>query len=389
MRGAICDFAERTKREVLTLLDLRDDWKAAIVINAQYPQANLPELPRLNVDLGQTGFGVKLQLDLVINSGVGRPEIRRELLRALLLELMYRGQSNIKAGIAYTSPPDWLLDGIPTEQVDLSRDRLAGVLALPVAAKNILPLERFLAQRPELLDAAGRILYRAYSLALVDLISHSADGPRNLGRFVADLPVSSNDPLAELRNHFPGLFEEASAEKTWETQIVRFSTQQPYQLLGSAETERLLAEKLRLKVSERGAEKRYELEDFADFVKSKPARSALGVLENDLRVLATRANPVYAPIVAEYADVTTRLLRGKTAGIAKRLDRLRNARESVAAQMRQIDDYLNWFEATGIARPSGEFADYMRAAERAAQPERIRRDAISVYLDVLETQFEN
>jgi hypothetical protein len=57
--------------------------------------------------------------------------------------------------------------------------------------------------------------------------------------------------------------------------------------------------------------------------------------------------------------------------------------------MRQIDDYLNWFEATRIVRPSGEFTDYMRAAERAAQPERTKRDAISVYLDVLETEFEN
>jgi len=83
------------------------------------------------------------------------------------------------------------------------------------------------------------------------------------------------------------------------------------------------------------------------------------------------------------------LLRGKTGGIRRRLERLRSARESVTAQMRQIDDYMNWFEATNLAGPSGEFADYMRAAERAAQPERTKRDPISVYLDVLETQFEN
>jgi hypothetical protein len=57
--------------------------------------------------------------------------------------------------------------------------------------------------------------------------------------------------------------------------------------------------------------------------------------------------------------------------------------------MRQIDDYMNWFEATNLAGPSGEFADYMRAAERADQPPRTKRDLISVYLDVLETQFEN
>jgi hypothetical protein len=389
VRGAICDFAERTKRELLTLLDERDNWKTAIVINAQYPQANLPELPQLSIDVGQTGFGLKLQLDLVVSSQVSRPEIRREMLRALLLEMIYRGQPSLRVGTPYVSPPDWLLEGIPSAESEFSRDRVAGVLALPTAAKTVLPLEKFLTQRPELLDAAGRTLYRAYAFALVDLLSGAPGGPRHLARFVADLPISSNDPMLELEKHFPELLASEMAEKTWAKQIARLSIGQPYQLLGSTETERLLTEKLRFQISERGVQKNYELEEFADFLKSASAKNVLGSLAHDLSELATRANPVYAPIVAEYADIAARLLRGKTGGNRKRLERLRSARESVTAQMHQIDDYMNWFEATNMARPSGEFADYMRAAERANRPERTKHDPISVYLDVLETQFEN
>jgi hypothetical protein len=389
LRGVICDFAERTKRELLSVLEERDDWKTAIVINAQYRQANLPELPRLGVALGQTGFGLKLQFDLVVDRGPDPPEIRRELLRALLLEMMYRGRPNIPAGAAYTSPPDWLLDGIPTEEPELSRDRLAHLMALPVAAKHVLPLEKFLAQRPELLDSAGRTLYRAYSLALVHLISRTPGGSRSLVRFIADLPNSSNNSMAELRSHFSGLFADADLERNWEEGIALLSTQQPYQLLGSAETERLLAEKLRFKISERGVEKWCDLEDLTIFPRSATAQKFLHTLANDLLVLGTRANPVYSPIITEYADITTRLLRGKTGEIGKRLERLRAERKRLAAQIRQIDDYLNWLEATGLARPSGEFTGYMHAAERAAHPERTKRDAISVYLDVLETQFEN
>jgi hypothetical protein len=389
LRGAICDFAERTKRELLSLLEQRDDWKTAIVINAQYRQANLPELPRLGVALGQTGFGLKLQFDLVVDPGADQSEIRRELLRALLLEMMYRDRANIAAGAAYTSPPDWLLDGIPAEETELSRDRLAHLLALPVAAKHVLPLEKFLAQRRELLDSAGRTLCRAYSLALVHLISRTPGGSRSLVRYIADLPSSSNDSMAELRSHFPGVFTDADAEKNWEEEIARLSTQQPYQLLGSAETERFLAEKLRFKISEHGLEKWYDLEEVAIFPRSATAQKFLHALANDLLVLGTRANPIYSPIITEYADVTARLLRGKTAGIAKRVERLRAERKTLAAQMRQIGDYLNWFEATCLARPSGQFTGYMRAAERAAHPERTKRDAISIYLDVLETQFEN
>jgi hypothetical protein len=389
MRGAICDLAEGTKRELLTVLEQRDDWTTPIVINAQYPQANLPELPRLSVDVGQTGFGLKLQLNLVMNAEVRAPEIRRELLRALLLERIYRGQSNIAAGTAYVSPPDWLLDGIPAEGSDFPRERLASVLALPVSVKTILPLEKFLEQKRDLLDAAGRVLYRAYSLALVDLLSHSPDWPRRIAQFIADLPRAPNDRVAELREHFPEVFGAESAEIRWEKQIVRLSTEQPYQLMGIIETERLLAKKLRLKISEQGVEKDYDLEQLAMILKSKSGRKALNALGQELSALAARANPIYAPIIAEYAEITARVSRGRTLGIERRFERLRTARETLTAQMRQIDDYLNWFEATSVARPSGEFADYMQAAKRAVQPQRTRRDPISIYLDAVEAEFEN
>lgn len=387
-RGAICDFAEQTKRELLALLGQRDEWTAAIIINAQYARANLPELPRLSVGFAQTGFGLKLQLDLVIDSGVSRPEIRRELLRALILEMIYRAQPNLPAGAAYVSPPDWFLEGVPAPQSELTRDRVTAVLAVPAAAKNILPLEKFLEQRPELLDGPGRNLYRAYAFALVDLLSRSPDGPRRLTQFLFDLPASSNDRMAELKKHFPGLFDSEQAETTWRNQVARISADQPYQLLGSAETERRLDEALRLKMVDRDKEKRYELAQFPVFLKNKSAKKTLGSLARDLSVLATRAHPVYAPIIADYAGITTLLVRGKTLDVPRRLDRLEKMRKAIAAQMHEIDDYLNWFEATSLARPSGEFADYMKAAERAAQPEQTKRDPISVYLDALETQFE-
>jgi hypothetical protein len=388
VRGAICEFAERTKRELLTLLVQRDNWAAPIVINAQYPRANLPEAPRLGVDLGQTGFGLKLQLALVIDKEVTRPEIRRELLRALVLEMIYRAQPNIPAGATYVSPPDWFLDGVPAQQSGVSRDRMAAILAVAATAKNILPLEKFLAQRPELLDGPGRSLYRAYAFALVDLLSRPPAGPQRLTQFILHLPASSNDQTAELRNYFPALFDSGIAEQTWQTQIVRFSRDQPYQLLGSAETERRLDGILHLKISDRGSERSYELTHFPTFLKQKSAKGTLASLARDLESLATRAHPVYVPIIAQYAEITALLIRGKTLDVPRRLERLRISRHEIEAQMREIDDYLNWFEATSMAGPSGEFSDYLKAAKRANQPQQTKRDPISVYLDALETQFD-
>jgi len=66
---------------------------------------------------------------------------------------------------------------------------------------------------------------------------------------------------------------------------------------------------------------------------------------------------------------------------------LQNTREQLTARMSDVDDYLNWFEATQLPARSGVFADYLRAASEPQATGPRRRDPISVYLDTLEDQF--
>ena len=89
LRGAVSDLAEQTKINLLGALQQRDQWKTPIVINLQFPQANVPEIPPAALYFSQTGAGLKLQLDLV-TSDANAPAIQRELLRAILLELRTR-----------------------------------------------------------------------------------------------------------------------------------------------------------------------------------------------------------------------------------------------------------------------------------------------------------
>ena len=390
LRGAICDLAERTKRDVLQLVGQRDEWTTPIVINAQYPQANLPETPRVALSFSQTGFGLKLQLDLTIASDMSQPEVRRELLRAILLEMMYRHETNLPPGTAYVPPPDWLLDGIPQGQSDFDRGRLIEVLGAPWTARKIPPLKEFLRPRkPAGLDAPGRSLHCAYSFALVELLVHTPDGQGRLVRFIADLPAASNDLMADLGRHFPELGNASSAEKAWSLRITRLAAGQPFQLLSAEDTKQKLDELLALKISDAGAETRYQLEEFSKFIRNTSSKLTLAQFHLHLSVLASRANPIYRPMIYEYARIATLLARGKTKGIAERLALVSASRKSIATTMRKIGDYMNWFEATKSQGPSGAFADYMKAADLAALPEQSRRDRISVYLDVLEMQFQN
>ena len=109
VRGAMCNLAERTKSDLLRLLGLRDNWKTPLLINLDYPRANFPDVPLARLEVNQLGYGLKLQLDLLVTREIQGAAVERELLRAILVEMMYRERGNIAAGAPYVTPPDWLV----------------------------------------------------------------------------------------------------------------------------------------------------------------------------------------------------------------------------------------------------------------------------------------
>ena len=105
----------------------------------------------------------------------------------------------------------------------------------------------------------------------------------------------------------------------------------------------------------------------------------LNELSQKLVVLTIRANPVMRPIVREYQQIAALLARGKRRRIAERLKRVQATRTELVSRMSDVDDYMNWFEATQSNSRSGVFADYLGAA---GDPKCSRQKLLlSVYLD--------
>jgi len=382
LRGAVSELAEQTKSNLLGLLRQPDRWKTPIVVNLQPQQANLPEIPPAELRFSQTGFGLKLQLDLTIAQNLDASLMERELLRAILLEIIYRKQPDIAPGTILVQPPDWLLDGVLALTPGRDREPLVEALS---TSDRALSLEEFLQQRPALLDSGGRILYRAYSSALVQLLAEGLDGRARLSRYIENLSNASNDPLADLKAQFPVLA--GGPEKAWRSTVTRLSAAQSYQLLALAESERRLDELLRVKAPETG-----KSADLSDFARQKPSvaeKAALSQLSKALLLFVGQANPILRPVAREYQQIATLLARGKRGGVAKRLARLQITREKLRARMNDIDDYMNWFEATQMESGSGNFTDYIKAADQSQLPTPRRRDPLSVYLDSLADQFED
>jgi hypothetical protein len=385
-RGAVSNLAEKTKTNLLALLRQRDNWGVPIVINLEPQQANLPEIPQANLRFSQTGFGLKLQVDLVLSRNFNPSFAERELLRSILLEMMYRKQLQIVAGSRFVEPPDWLIEGILALTPGRDRGELCDALT---TAEKTPPLEKFLLQRPALLDSAGRVLYRAYSLTLVQMLLDGTQGPARMARYISTLSQTSNDPVADLKAQFS--FLAGDSEAMWQSSLHRLKDFSGYQLLTFAESDRRLSELLRLNVEQHdGQPKVAALRDLAQQRKLSPnEKTGLTNASNELLMFVAQANPVLRPVAREYQQMATLLARGKRKGVAKRLAKLETTHSQLVARMSDIDDYMNWFEATQIPNGSGNFKGYLKAVDQSQLSKSKRSDPLTIYVDALEDQLEN
>src|SRR5215475_9652922 len=382
VRGAISGLAEQTKTNLLALLRQRDDWKTAVVVNLQPQQANVPDIPSGDLRFSQTGFGIKLQLDLTISKNVDVSLVERGLLRAILLEMIYREQPHITAGAVLVEPPDWLIDGVLALTPGRDRGPLIEAVAGP---EKPLPLAKFLGQHPGLVDSTGRTLYRAYSFALVQMLLEGKTGGTQLTKYIDRLSDSSSDPPEDLKAQFPVLA--GDAERTWQAALNRLKSLQTFRLFTFAESERRLDELLTLKISESNKPvKLVKLEELARHKLSASEKMALDQLKRDLMFLVPQTSPVLRPIGREYQEIVALLARGKRKAVLKRLSHLDFTRQHLAARMIEIDDYMNWFEATQMNSGSGNFTGYLKAADQSQVPAPRRHDPLSVYVDALEDQ---
>ena len=373
-RGAVCDLAERTKKNLLAVLRRHDDWKIPAVINLQPRAANVPELQTSQLEFGIGEEGVKLQLDLAIGSEINAGAIEHQLARVILLEMMYRKPSRVVTGDVYVDPPLWLVDGMlmcaPNRDHGTEIDALA-------ATEHVPSLGEFLHQHPQTLDAAARDLYRSYSYSLVKLLSQSHDGPRRLARYIDTLSNASSDSLADLHKSFPELRDDV-----WRSGIDNLKVLTGEGLVSFAQTESRLDAILDIKFpSADGRESSVPLGGLLQHAISSQQRQALQKFSHRLLILATQANPLLRPIIEEYQQVADQLALGRKRGVARRLTELSTLREELSKRMSEVDDYMNWFEAAKLATPSGLFEP---TPEITATK---RKDPLSVYLDAMELEF--
>jgi hypothetical protein len=385
LRSVVSDAAETLKSKVLTLLEVRDQWSVPILLNLQPSLANVPELPVVALNFSQTGAGLKIQLDLLIDRDFQPAILQRAVLRALLLEMSYRTLPSLPAGAPYVAPPDWLVDGILT----LDNETPEIFEGLESAASHPPTLKSLVAQNAGSLDSQSRAFYRACATALVRLLLGHENGHTQLTHYITNLPRTSGDALLDLQAHFPWLGKEAEVmEKFWTENIPRVAQERRFVLMTFAATSEQLDDCLRTKVAQDREKKNpLTLEQTVRANRPNIDSKSTTELAQRLAILASRAHPLLRPVIADYQLAAEMVARKKKHGLVKRLAGSAALREKIAARMNEVDDFMNWYEATQAKTASGVFRDYLHAADSSEEIPR-RHDAISVYLDAVETELE-
>ena len=193
--------------------------------------------------------------------------------------------------------------------------------------------------------------------------------------------------MADLQAAFPQLAKN-DFEKVWNSKIARLKSPARTERLTFSQTDEKLDALLQARFpSSDGRDKSLSLEDLCQKKLTPSQRLALQKLAQELTLLAAPANPVLRPVVEDYQQLVAQLALGKKRALAARLSELKNLRTKLSTRMSEIDDYMNWFEATQLQTESGLFESVRETATDPAVTIHHRKDAFSNYLDAMESQF--
>ena len=131
------------------------------------------------------------------------------------------------------------------------------------------------------------------------------------------------------------------------------------------------------------------LSDFERVAKRSDAKQIFIATVGSLNSLATRAHPLFRPLIKEYSDLVSDIANHKAKDVDAKLKELRAKRDQVLSQAKAVRDHLDVYEANESTDYSGMFDDYLRLPKAIEQEIPRRMDPISRTLDELEKQSKD
>jgi hypothetical protein len=389
LRGRVAGFVEDVKQQTYELLNWQDrGQRIPIVVMIQKGESKTP----VSVRLLQTPDGPTIHVDARIGDNPADIFLQKHIIRAVMLDFLYRERPALKAGEEYVEAPWWFVCGVIENYRRKDRGIDAGFYRRLVTTNKLPPIEQFLDGRGLDLGATAAAFDSACALAFVDMLIGQPDGKNRLATLMRSWPDVHDDRVAALIRMFPGLGDgPESIQKWWTLSLARFSASDRYLGLSAEDTDRELTKLLEFPiiVDKKGKAERFAISQFPQFSKLPGTKDALNRQRRAIVALSTRANAIFRPVLTGYDEIFALLAKGKTKRIAEKIHDVEVYRTTVLHRMSDIEDYLNWYEATQMGGSAKPFEGYLSTAKQmeSDSDKSSNSQAISEYLDLLEEQL--
>lgn len=386
VRSRLVRKLEDIKAQWLKRLSMRDTWKAPIIVRLQTLRP--PNFPRISTGVYESDAGeLKIQIDIYEPSVLQSADFDIEVFGALCLELAYRN-TPLKAGKAFTKPPPWLVEGLYEDSRSGEEGLPPGLYETVIERGPSLKLESFLKERPAMMDATSRAVFRAQAMGLLRAFLSLPDGPVSLANYISKLPTISNTDASALIEAFPALAEDAARlSKLWVLSMANISAVGRIQPLSVEETNKQLTMILDVSAPPDPKKPDEKLEKgpgaFPAIARTDEGRYILKQKADDLLRLEVRAHPLMRPMVAEYRSIVSDLALKPKKNVKTRLVQNGELVAAIVGKSGQVEDFMNWYEASQLQTPSGTFTEVIQSPLSDPPP---RTDQMSRYLNDIEAR---
>lgn len=384
-RSMLAQRAEAARAVWNAKLEADGNWSHPIIIQDLIGTAKPRGNPNALTSIFEgDGGALKVQTSIYDPAVLRGQLFEWEIFRALGLEWIYR-TAPLKAGKSFRSPPVWLLEGLTEEERIRESGTPAGVYATLLRSEQPPKLDDFLRAKPELMEATSLTLYRTQALALLRTLRGLPEGGKGLATFLSSLAGEDSD-LQALLAAFPSLQNDpARLGKLWTLAIARDSASRKFDALTISETSRSI--KSLLDLSAPTDPKKPELGNTTGpaaiplIARGEGGSYLMRQKSAELYALEFRAHPLLKPVIEEYRKITSDLAKKPRRNVDKQIAENQKIFDLLLQRTGQVEDYMNWFEATQLDSLSEDFFP-------AVSPvvEEKRSDPISLHLDAVETR---
>ena len=370
LRNKMLRAAEGALGEWAKVHETKAGSAAPIVLNdktrAFMPKGGEPVVPLLF----ETEAGMKVQVDLYDQGAMDSGAFEAGLFSALALHAMH-GTEAARVGKAFDLPPRWFIEGL-VEELRRSRDGTPdGVYSALIQSGRPPELDAFFRQKPEILDAASLVLYRAQAVSLLLVLRKAQESKKGFAALLAN-PSFSRGGVEPVLSAFPSLASRSALSKLWTLNIARSSMPPRMASLTVEQSERELAGVLQ---SVKGGQ------DLPEAAKAQGGAFLMRECAVRIFNLEFRSHPLFQPILEEYRNIATQLARRPKVPVAAKIKELEETRSQLVERSQKIADYLNWFEVTQIDEPPSLRDE--KSGRSGAMP---FNNPYALYLDSLEAR---